>query len=1045
MAELPITDARDEDALRGLYAAGWDPPQAVVAAVRAILDDVRARGDEALVDYTRRWDDAGASLATLRVDVPSRKVARGLVPGPIAAGLELARERIADFHARQLPDPIDYHAHDMTRYAFLARPLAAIGAYVPGGSAPLPSTVLMTCVPAKVAGVERIVVVTPPQRDGRGVNPAVLYACALVGVDELYAVGGAQAVGALAYGTATIAPVDKIVGPGNVYVTEAKRQVFGACGIDGLAGPSEVLVVADAAADPELVAGELIAQAEHDPLARVAAVSRERGLLERVAALLDGPLGRASGRDAIVGQVLAERTWLVHAADEAAVLAVIDRFAPEHLALMVADPYSLLPHIRRAGAIFVGDQTPVAAGDYLAGTNHTLPTSGSGRYASGLRTADYLRTMTLVENSRARMAADAAPLAALAEFEGLPAHARTARIRVCNSPGDAAAGVQPRPMRLLPAVVRLAAAVALFFGLSLVAAHQHAQAGDELAAPFDVATMDRSANACTDFFAYATGGWRKAHPIPAAYSEYGYIEQLVDHTREIVRATLEEARQQPGPAGGDQQKIGTLYGACMDTAAIERQGLAPLAPELARIAALRDRPALAAEVAHLHWLGVDAGFALGPTQDFHDSTQVIAEVDQSGIGLPERDYYLRQDAESAKLRTQYLAHVAKMLALGGDAAASADARAVVAFETVLARGSKPAADLRDPEAVYHPYSVAAVGALAPHAAFTAYLRSAEVPLRGKINVAQPQFLRVYDTALASAPLGTWRAYLRWRLLDAYASALPKRFDDEEFAFNGRLLRGRKEQLPRWKRCVEVDNGLLGEAVGRAYVAKEFSPAAKQRALDMTIRIRDAYRAEIGSLAWMTPATKRTAVAKLDAMGLKVGYPDRWRSYAGFDVRPGAFVDDVARGRAFERRYQLAQIGKPLDRGRWGMTPQTVNAYNDTQRNEIVLPAAQLQRPFFDAAADDASNLGATGAGTVGHEMTHGFDDEGHKFDLHGNVRNWWTARDLKQFDARANCVIRQFDRTVAVGTTHYQGRLVAGEAIADLGGTVLGYRALETH
>ncbi len=213
---------------------------------------------------------------------------------------------------------------------------------------------------------------------------------------------------------------------------------------------------------------------------------------------------------------------------------------------------------------------------------------------------------------------------------------------------------------------------------------------------------------------------------------------------------------------------------------------------------------------------------------------------------------------------------------------------------------------------------------------------------------------------------------------------------------------------------------------------------------MTIRIRDAYRAEMGSLAWMTPATKRTAVAKLDAMGLKVGYPDRWRSYAGFDVRPGAFLADLARGRAFERRYQLAQIGKPLDRQRWGMTPQTVNAYNDTQRNEIVLPAAQLQRPFFDAAADDASNLGATGAGTVGHEMTHGFDDEGHKFDLHGNVRNWWTTRDLRQFDARANCVIKQFDSTVAVGTTHYQGRLVAGEAIADLGGTVLGYRALET-
>ena len=600
-------------------------------------------------------------------------------------------------------------------------------------------------------------------------------------------------------------------------------------------------------------------------------------------------------------------------------------------------------------------------------------------------------------------------------------------------------------MRLPPAAARLAAAVALFAGLSVFASHQHpARAGDGIPTPFDVATMDRSANACTDFFAYATGGWRKAHPIPAAYSEYGYIEELVDRTRTIVRATLEDAQKNPGAPGGDEQKIGTLYGACMDTAAIERQGLAPLAPELARIAALTDRAALAPEIAHLHVLGVDAGFALGPTQDFRDSSKVIAEVDQSGIGLPERDYYLRPDAESRKLRAAYLAHVGKMLALSGDAAASADASAVMAFETTLARGSKPAADLRDPEAVYHPLSTRAVAALAPHAAFAQYLRAADVPTSGFLNVAEPPFLKTYDRALAAAPLSTWRAYLRWRLLDAYATALPARFDQEDFNFHGKLLRGRKEQLPRWKRCVEVDNLLLGEAVGRAYVAKTFPAEAKQRALDMTVRIRDAYEAEMAALPWMTAPTKRTAIAKLSAMGLKVGYPDRWRSYAGFDVRGGAYLGDLQRGRAFDRAYQLAQIGKPLDRHRWGMTPQTVNAYNDTQRNEIVLPAAQLQRPFFDAAADDASNLGATGAGTVGHEMTHGFDDEGHKFDLHGNVRNWWTKRDLTQFDARAKCVMKQFDGTVAVGTTHYQGRLVAGEAIADLGGTVLGYRALET-
>jgi histidinol dehydrogenase len=429
---MKITDAADGAALRGLYAGGWDPPAAIVESVRAILAGVRARGDEALVEYTRRWDHADASLAELRVDIPSRKNARGLVPEKIATGLELARERIAEFHARQLPPPIDYRTHDLTHYAFLARSLSAVGAYVPGGSASLPSTVLMTVVPAKVAGVERVVVVTPPQRDG-SVDPAVLYACALTEADELYAVGGAQAIGALAYGTATIAAVDKIVGPGNVYVTEAKRQVFGTCGIDGLAGPSEVLVVADSRAKAELVAGEMVAQAEHDPLSRVAAVSRDRALLERVGTLLDGPFGRASGRDAIVAQVLEERAWLVHARSDEQILDVIERFAPEHLSLMVDDPYGWVPKIRHAGAIFVGDDTPVAAGDYLAGTNHTLPTSGAARFSSGLRTADFLRTMTLVENTRARMRADAELLAALADFEGLPAHARTARMRAAGA------------------------------------------------------------------------------------------------------------------------------------------------------------------------------------------------------------------------------------------------------------------------------------------------------------------------------------------------------------------------------------------------------------------------------------------------------------------------------------------------------------------------------------------------------------------------------------------------------------------------------------
>jgi len=428
IARLGIIDASDESALAGLYAGGWDPSAETTATVARILADVRRSGDDALVAYTRRFDYPGATKTALRVAVPSLAEAAAFVPETIANGLQLARERVAAFHQRQRAHDTEHRDPDGTVSAFLVRPLQAVGCYVPGGTATLPSSVIMTVVPAKIAGVPRIVVATPPKADG-SLDPAILYACALCGLDELYAVGGAQAIAALAYGTATIAKIDKIVGPGNVWVTEAKRQVFGMCGIDGLAGPSEVLVVADAGSKPEFVAGELIAQAEHDPLARVAAVSDDRGLLERVADLLDGPFATACGRGEIVNRVLAGRAYLVFARDRAAILGVIDRFAPEHLSIQTRDPWDLVPDIARAGALFLGDDTPVAAGDYIAGSNHVLPTSGAGRFSSGLHLADFYRTMSLVANSRARMSGDARTLAALAEFEGLPAHARTALLR----------------------------------------------------------------------------------------------------------------------------------------------------------------------------------------------------------------------------------------------------------------------------------------------------------------------------------------------------------------------------------------------------------------------------------------------------------------------------------------------------------------------------------------------------------------------------------------------------------------------------------------
>ncbi len=599
-------------------------------------------------------------------------------------------------------------------------------------------------------------------------------------------------------------------------------------------------------------------------------------------------------------------------------------------------------------------------------------------------------------------------------------------------------------MRLLRAAARLVAAIGVCAGLQLYGAHAATGPVQQLAEPFDASAIDPHGNACEDFFGYATGAYRKGHPIPPAFTEYGYIEQLVDATREIVRDILVHAQRDPGAAGSNAEKLGIFYTSCMDTAAIERRGLAPLAPELARIDALQRSSELSAEFEHLHAIGVDAGFAFNATQDYHNSAHTIGELDQAGLGLPERDYYLRGDADSRKLRAQYLAYVSRLLSLSGSSDALTAARSVVALETRFARASTPAADLREPEATYHPMTLTAIAALAPHVALRSYLRAQAVTTGDTVNVAEPAFLEAVDAALTDVPLPIWKRYMRWRLLDTFAPALPARFDNEHFAFREHILNGAAAQLPRWKRCVSATDLYLGEAVGEAYVAKVFPRAAKVRALTLSVRIKDAYRNEMEGLSWMTPATKRIAEAKLTAMGLKVGYPQRWRSFATYAVTPDSYAANIARGATFERNYELARIGRPVDRTAWSMTPQTVNAYNDTQRNEIVLPAAQLQRPFFDFASDDAANLGATGGGTIGHEMTHGFDDEGHKFDAAGNLRNWWTSRDLMQFNARAHCVIDQFNNTVAVGNVHYQGRLVAGEAIADLGGVIIGDHALRT-
>lgn len=409
------------------FARGWSAPEEIAAGVRGIIADVRDRGDAAIVEYARRWDSPLFDLGSLRIPIPMLAQAAALVPPELANALAIAKERVTRFHERQRPDRIAYDESDGTHYELLARPLASVAAYVPGGTAALPSSVIMTVVPARIAGVERIIVLTPPQRDGR-VAPAVLYACALCGADELYAVGGAHGIAAGAYGTESIARVDAIVGPGNAWVTEAKRQVASVCAIDGFAGPSEVLVVADESASAALVAAELFAQAEHDRQARVAVLSQSRSLLEAVSAEIEKADSAQLPRGAIVTSVIEERCALLHAPSFDALCAAIDRFAPEHLSLRLADPEPVLGRVRNAGAVFVGEATPVACGDYLAGTNHVLPTSGSARFASGLRLANFLREYAVVRYSAQRIRSDAPAIAELAEFEGLSNHARAARL-----------------------------------------------------------------------------------------------------------------------------------------------------------------------------------------------------------------------------------------------------------------------------------------------------------------------------------------------------------------------------------------------------------------------------------------------------------------------------------------------------------------------------------------------------------------------------------------------------------------------------------------
>jgi putative endopeptidase len=561
----------------------------------------------------------------------------------------------------------------------------------------------------------------------------------------------------------------------------------------------------------------------------------------------------------------------------------------------------------------------------------------------------------------------------------------------------------------------------------------------------DLASMDTSVTPCQDFYQYANGKWLANNPVPADYASWGAFNELSNRNLDVLHSILEKASSDTSAqSDSNDGKLGRFYKVGMDESAIEAQGAGPLAPEQALIANVHDVPSLLQEIAHLHHEEVGAVFRFGSDQDAKDSTQVIAYLGQGGLGLPDRDYYLKQDSATKAIRDAYTAHVAKMFVLLGDSQdmANTESATVVGIETQFAQAEMSRVQLRDPNATYHKMTPADLDALTPHIRWKTYFSAIGVKSPGNINVGEPDFLKALDGMMTTVPMSDWRTYLRWHLISSTAPYLSSAFVNEDFAFSGQVLSGRKEILPRWKRVVNVINRQMGEALGQLYVQQQFSPQAKKRALAMVANLRAILRDDLATVSWMSEPTRQAAIKKLDAYTVKIGYPDKWRDYSKLAVDQNAYVLDVLEANRFDFDRDVSKIGKPVDRKEWGMTPPTVNAYYNPSLNEIVFPAGILQPPFFDPEADDAVNYGAIGA-VIGHEMTHGFDDQGRQFDPKGNLSNWWTPDDEANFKARAALIAQQFDSYEPLPGTHINGELTLGENIADLGGVKIAYLALE--
>ena len=586
-------------------------------------------------------------------------------------------------------------------------------------------------------------------------------------------------------------------------------------------------------------------------------------------------------------------------------------------------------------------------------------------------------------------------------------------------------------------------ALALVFAVASPAAAQ-VSAVPMQSTPLDPANLDRSVSACTDFYQFANGGWVKSHPVPPAYSVWGSFSELGENNQGNLLTILKKAAATGNSqASEDMRKLGVFYSSCMDSVGAERAGAQPINPQLRRIAAIQNRAQVEAEVARLHAQEVPVLFGFGAQQDLKNSTSVIAGIRQGGLSLPDRDYYLNPDKRYVDIRANYTDHLTRTFQLLGESPseAAADARRVIGIETALAKPALTRVQMRDPNANYHRMTAAELAQLAPGFNWPSLFAGEGRSDISTLNIQNPVFVKAVDSLLSAAPIDDWKAYLRWKVADAAAPSLSSAFVNEDFRFAS-TLSGTKEMLPREKRCARATDSGLRDALGQAYVAQYFTPAAKQRALEMVRNLESIFHDRLQTLEWMTDTTKVQATGKLAAFANKIGYPDKWRDYSTLTIKPGHFLNNQVAVREYERRRTLSRIGQPVERAEWGMTPPTVNAYYNPSMNEIVFPAGIMQPPFFDPKADDAVNYGGMGA-VIGHEMTHGFDDQGSQFDAQGNLRNWWSASDLEKFKRGTGLVASQFDSYTVLDSVHVNGKLTLGENLADLGGLSISYAALE--